>query len=301
MQYLFVLLIAVAGAYIVTTLYTNKIAVKRDDTDAVLRGLLKEKARKQRLSFSPKLLIPAIILGLGALIPTGNLIIALAVGIIAYVSGGFVSLGSTKSKAEDIEAVLVFAQTVFPLLSSPLSRGAILDQSSVVLTPQLRKDLEEVRQYGSHNSLSQAQIMHLFAAMEDSSDIDLIMAILAISFDIGTTSVDSSVGESVISILNESLDSLMRVIQDRQELLLAGKIIVYGGLGMLDVLMIALGGMAPGVWSSGLGDTFVILSALIVLGASTLFKVLAKPRTALRLIDSEYVKRNIQNQEANVR
>jgi hypothetical protein len=303
-QYLFILIIAAAGAYIVTTLYTNNVAAKRDDTDAVLRGLLKEKGGKSHLAFSWKLLIPAVLFGVGAFVPTGNLIIGLIVGVITYVSGGFVNLGSTKARAADIEAILVFAQTVFPLLASPLSRGAILDQSSVVLTPQLKKDLEEVRQYGSHNSLTQAQIMHLFAAMEDSSEIDLIMAILAISFDIGTTSIDRSVGESVVSILNESLDGLLRVIQDRQELLLAGKIIVYGGLGMLDIIMIALGGMAPGVWSSALGDAFVIVSALIVFGASSVFKVLAKPRTTLRLIDSEYVRRNIQqsqqNQEAGV-
>lgn len=304
MQYIFILIIAVAGAYIVTTLYTNNVASKRDNTDAVLQGLLKEKGVKSRLAFSWKLLIPAIILGFGAFLPTGSLIIGVIVGAITYVSGGFVNLGSTKARAADIEAILVFAQTVFPLLASPLSRGAILDQSSVVLTPQLKKDLEEVRQYGSHNSLTQAQMMHLFAAMEDSSEIDLIMAILAISFDIGTTSIDRSVGESVVSILNESLDGLLRVIQDRQELLLAGKIIVYGGLGMLDIIMIALGGMAPGVWSSALGDTFVIISAVIVFGASLLFKTLAKPRTTLRLIDSEYVRRNIQqsqqNQEAGV-
>lgn len=299
MQYLFILLIAASGAYIVMSLYANRMDAKIEDTDAVLHGLLREGGSKSPFRFSSTLLIVSAVLAIGAFIPSGSLIIALVVGAITYVSATFVSMGAANNRADDIEAMLVFAQTVFPLMSSPLARGAILDQASSVLTPKLRKDLEEVRQYGSHNSLTQAQIMHLFAAMENSSEIDLIMAIMAISFDIGTTSLDASVGDSVVSILNESLDGLMRVIQDRQELLLAGKIIVYGGIGMLDVVMIGMEGMVPGVWHTGLGQVFTVISALVVLGAATMFRTLAKPRTTLRLIDANYVNRNIQQaQEA---
>jgi len=300
MQYLFILLIAVSGAYIAMSLYSNRMDSKIEDTDAVLHGLLREGGVKSPFNFSSKTLIISLVFAAGAFIPTGSLIIAVIIGVITYISVSFVSLGAANSRAEDIEAMLVFAQTVFPLMSSPLARGAILDQASSVLTPKLRKDLEEVRQYGSLNSLTQAQTMHLFAAMENSSEIDLIMTIMAISFDIGTTSLDTSVGDSVVSILNESLDGLMRVIQDRQELLLAGKIIVYGGLGMLDVVMIGMEGMVPGVWHTVFGQVFTVLSALIVLGAATVFRTLAKPRTTLRLIDANYVNRNIQQaQEAS--
>ncbi|WP_276972097.1 hypothetical protein [Ferrimicrobium acidiphilum] len=294
MQYVFLLILAASGGYLAMSVYDNIVSKRQETSDAVLSGLTKERNHVKWLRFSRTWFVVAAVIGALIFPPTGSLFLSVFVGIAIYVSLMLVTANATTARIEDIEAVLVFAQTVFPLLSSPLSRGAVLDQASVALTPRLRRDLEEVRKYGSQNALTQSQVMHLFAVMEDSAEIDIIMAVMAITFDIGSESLDEDIGNTVVEILNGALDGLTQVQKDRQELLLAGKMIVIGGIGMLEFLMYALGGLVGDPWRSLLGEIIIVLVSLLVLGASAIFKRLSRSRVALRLIDGEYVLRKIR-------
>lgn len=294
MKYVFLLIFALAGAYLVMSIYDNAVSKRDDPTNTVLNSLAKERGQSKWLHFSRTGAIIAVILGALIIPDTGSLLLGIFVGATVYLSWLLVTANATTARMGDIEAVLIFAQTVFPLLSSPLSRGAVLDQASVALTPRLRHDFEEARKYGEQNFLTQAQVMRLFAVMEDSAEIDIIMAIMAITFDIGSESLDASVGETVVDILNGALDGLNNVQQDRQELMLAGKMIAVGGIAMLEFLMYALNGLVGNAWHSGLGEVVIVVVSLILLGASALFKRMSRARTSLRLIDGEYVSRQIR-------
>jgi len=294
MKYLFVLMFAFAGAYLVTVLYDNRVAKRTDNIDAVLNGLQAEKQRFRWLRFDLKWAIVAGVLGFLILPKTGSLILVIIVGLCVYIALLMVSANPNETKIEDVEAILVFAETVFPLLGSSLSLNSVLDQSSVALSPKLRSDWEEVRKYADQNGLRQSQIMHLFAIMENSSEIDLIMSIMAITFDLGSESIDDKIGQTVIDILNGALSGLQQAQRDRQELMLGGKIISMIGVGLLELIMYTTSSLVPGAWNTSLAAVVIVLVSLMTIGAAAIFRRLARPRASIRLVDPEYVMRNLR-------
>lgn len=287
-----IVLVAVGAGYALSVSWPVRTAYK--PTDALI-GLRKSSGKKTGLHIKPITFVTAAVYAAGVLVFTGNLYTTIVVLVGSWLSFNLAASDSMSTRIDDLRSVLTFAETIFPMLRSQLSRTSVLEQASISLPPKMRQLLEESVEYCATNKLSQRSALHLFAALEGSPEIDLIMGVTGIAFDVGNESIGGQLAETVTQTFKVSIDSLSKTVADRSELTLTGKMAAYVGFGVIVFLMMVTASSFPTAWTGVVGDVSVTAASALLVAASLTMKMVARPRSQPRLIDSDVVLRDLES------
>jgi hypothetical protein len=235
-----------------------------------------------------------IAVGVGFFVASFLISHSLVVGIIFGVAVGvalILSADKTRAKVTDIQAVITYAQTVFPLLTSAMSNTSVAERASVALPPKMRAEMANALQEANTSNLSMRDAMLLFAAKVQSQEVDVVMAVVAASFSASSEGFRRSSGEVVVKLFQQALEQISATIRARQDVVLAGKLVIFGAPGIYLLLESLVGSSIPA--SSSLLLFSALAVGVIVIASAFLSSIVGKPIETHRLIEDAILEKQL--------
>jgi hypothetical protein len=287
--YVGVILVAVGLAYVISSLVAGHYASKEDAQYRLTAPKAKSKASK--LSFSKISIAGGILIAVIVFSFTHSLINGIIFGV-----GVTIALALNNDQAKDklieIQAVITYAQTVFPLLTSTMANTVVAERAAVALPPKMRALMIESIQDANTRNLSMREAMLMFAAKQQSQEIDVVMSVVAASFSANSEGFRRSSGDVVVKVFQKSLEEIASTVNSRHEVLLAGKLITFG----IPALFVFMNTMFAGHFAPPAIDYTLAAAgmSLIVVASAVLSAILSRPLSSKRLIENDVLEEQIR-------
>jgi len=286
MLYVFILIIAVGIAWIASIIATGVTASKSKS-----KTVHTKENKKPFKPFTKRALLFGVLFFVLFTFVIHSLFEGIMYGVATYFASLMVEDIGLGDKLSELQAVLGYAQTVFPLLGSNLSNGVVSQQASISLPTEMRGRLQQARNDVDDGNEKDALL--LFAAREGSKEIDIIASIVSSAFGTDGTKFNRESGEVAISIFTRSIDMISKTMASQRDAVSTARFLVFmlPAVSLFLGLFGVIGGGAsnPLTASSPLTLIGPVMGAIILVISSIMARKMLKPRVEVRLIEPEVV------------
>jgi hypothetical protein len=291
--YLFIVLIALGGAWIASTVIVGRVAAQPTEK----LSFAKSKTRTKIDFFNKTALIGGAATVLAFVLIVGLLQEGILFGVAVYIGTLLLARSANKAKLQDLQDILSFAQTVFPLLTSEMGNSNVATNAAVALPPAKQESLLQAIKDAENSKLSVREAVLLFASREGSKEIDVIMAIVASAFGTSGVGFSRSTGDVAVNIFRRSINQIADVVKQQSGLFTSAKIMLYG-IPVIYIFFAHIESGLPGVSAGGsvLGAISTYAGAALVIIDAALSRILLRPKTSIRLIEPDVLERQINAQ-----
>jgi len=289
MVYVGVILIALGAAYAISSMVVGHYVAKEEAQYSITAPNSKKPSIR---------LMPTKTGVIAGVVTFGVVLVAMQSLPIAFIFGVAIAIALTLSKDQarakiaQLQAVIVYAQTVFPLLTSSMSNTVVAERASVALPPPMRAVMTESIQQANTRNLSMREAMLMFASKMQNQEIDVVMSVVASSFSASSEGFKRSSGDVVVKIFQQSLEQIASTVRSRQGVMTAGKMVTFGAPALLVFMNVLFkGGFTP-IASDEILAAVVI--AIMVVGSAAGSAMLSRPLSNKRLIEDTVLEQQIR-------